>query len=218
MHRLLNAAVTLALVALSMQFTGCAARQAGGAQLSSGRAELPRWVRVVEPEKDGRYLFVGGVSFAADLDSGIEAADADARSQVHLKATRLFTDYFNEAVRKGEVETTPIDRLDLKNSVTSVYGNLMAEKARQDTVFYRPCGGDGQPGSPAEGRQDGPVCQIFVLVSLDGGDWNRVLGEVLAAEKRRRVENGQTSVAEFIDAIMHDALEKQPEEAREQSR
>ena len=53
-------------------------------------------------------------------------------------------------------------------------------------------------------------------MSVGAGEWDSVLGEVLAVEKRRRVEEGEGSVAEYIDWMLRQILEEQPtEEPRE---
>lgn len=206
-----NAALVLLLLVVVAHLTGCT----GARTLSR---EIPGWVRIVQPERDGRTLFVGGVAFATDPETGIEAAVADAGSQVYLRATRAFTELFNRGIQKSGVETTPIERLDFKNAVIAVYGDRMAASARQDSVYYRPCGDEGG----AEGRTDAgsasPVCQIFVLMSVDAGEWHRGLGEVLAEEKRRRTEEGEGNLADLAEWLIRQILEEQPAAGRERSR
>ncbi|MFH1690815.1 MAG: hypothetical protein ABIE42_11375 [Candidatus Eisenbacteria bacterium] len=180
--------------------------------------EPPGWVRVVVPERDGRSLFVGGVALAVDPESGIEEAAADARSQIHLAATKRFIDLFTLAVRESGIETTAMERLDLKNAITGDYGLRMAEAARQDSVFYRPCGETAGAAAPAAGGSGAPVCQVFVLMSLDARDWGSKLGELLAVQKRRRTEEGEAQLAEFAGWLTRQAIEDQPEGAEEHSR
>jgi len=211
MSGLRNAALVLSFLVLLAYLTGCP-----GARTPSH--EVPDWVRIVLPERDGRSLFVGGTSFATDPETGIEGAAADAGSQIHLKATRVFTELFNLGMQKSRVETSPIERLDFKNSIVAVYGDRMAGAARQDSVFYRRCG--DVPGEAQRAAEDpaSPVCQVFVLVSIDVASWNRVLGEALAVEKRRRTDRGEDNLAELAEWMIRQILEKQPEGAEERSR
>lgn len=204
------ALVPLFLVALAC-LTGCTSAPA----LSP---EVPGWVRVVLREREGRSLFVGGVSFAMDRETGIESAEADGRSQIHLHATSEFTDLFTLGHKKSGVETTAKERLDFKRSISATYGNRMAEAARQDSVFFRPCG-DAPGAVPRKGSDSGgPMCQVFVLLSVDVASWDRELGEILAVEKRRRKEQGEENLAELAEWMIRQILEDEPEAAREHSR
>ena len=173
--------------------------------------ELPDWVRVVVPERDGRSLFVGGAAFAVDPQTGVEEAMGDARSQIHLEATKRFTDLFGRGLRESGVETTSMERVGIKNSITGAFGDRMSEAARRDTVYYRPCGDAGAEAGAG-------VCQIFVLMSVDASLWNRELGELLAVEESRRSAEGEEQAARFVEWLMREVLDKQPEEARERSR
>jgi len=199
-----NATLVLLLLVLLAHVMGCT----GARTLSH---EIPDWVKVVPPERDGRTLFVGGVAFAADPETGIEGAEADAGSQIYLRATRAFTELFNRGIQKSGVETLAMERLDFKNAIIGVYGDRMVATARQDSVFHRPCG-DAAAGSAS------PVCQVFVLLSIDAGEWHRELGEVLAAEKRRRTEEGEGSLADLAEWLIRQILEEEPTAGRERSR
>ena len=211
MSGLRNAALVLLLLVLLGHLTGCT----GARTLSH---EVPGWVRVVPPERDGRSLFVGGVAFATDPETGIEEGTADACSQIHLRATRAFTDLFSGGIQRSGVETSPIERLDFKNSIIGVYGDRMAGTARQDSVFYRPCGDEGGAERRAGAGSASPVCQVFVLMSIDAAEWHRELGEVLATEKRRRTEEGEENLADLAEWLIRQILEEEPAAAREHSR
>jgi hypothetical protein len=184
---------------------GCAGTREAEAAVGETH-ELPDWVRIAVPERDGRSLFVGGVSAATDLAAGLEAADTDARSQVHQTATRRFTDSFNSCVQKSNIETTPVERLEIKNSISHDYGTHMSELARLDDSYHRPC--DGETG------EDGPVCQVFVLLSVGAEEWDMVLTELLSNERRRRAEDGQDNVVAFLDYMMRDIREETTEQGR----
>ncbi len=91
----------------------------------------------------------------------------------------------------------------------------MAEVARQDSAFHRPCGdADAEDGRGA----GGPVCQVFVLMSVGVDEWDGKLRELLAIQKRRRREEGEPRLAEFAEWLARQTLEGQPEGARERAR
>jgi hypothetical protein len=214
MDRLRNAALAFVLVAFCTHLAGCAAGGTGGSERAGGH-ELPDWVRIVVPEKDGRAFFVGGVSFAVDAEAGIRAAEADAHSQIHLKAVRHFTQVFNKGIQGSGVETEPIQRMDLKNAISNTYGNRMTEMAVREKLYHRPCGDSDGESAPAEDGSGAPVCQVFVLMSVGDTEWDSVLGEVMAIEKRRRAEEGEDNLVEYIDWMMREVLEQKTEEDRE---
>jgi len=187
----------------------CAAGCAGTREAEVATEEtnvLPEWVRIAVPERDGRSQFVGGVSVATDLAAGVEAADTDARSQIHQAATRRFTDAFNRCVQTSGVETTPMERLDVKNSISHEYGTTMSELARLDGSYHRPC--DGEAG------EDGPVCQVFALLSVGADEWDVVLAELLSNEKRRRADEGQDHLVDFLEFMMRAVREGPTEQGR----
>lgn len=203
-----NAVLASLFPVLLISLGGCASSPAPS-------REVPDWVRVVVPEREGRSLFVGGAAFASTPEAGIEAAIADARSQVHLEATARFTDLFNRAVHESGIETTAVERLDFKNAVTRDYGLRMAEVSRQDSVFHRPCGDAGGRERPVV---DAPVCQVFVLLSVGVDEWGSELRELLETQKTRRREEGQLHLVEFAQWLARETLAGQPEETRERSR
>jgi hypothetical protein len=206
-----NAALVLLFLVLLAHLTGCT----GARTLSH---EVPGWVRVVLPERDGRSLFVGGMAFAIDPETGIEGATADAGSQIYLSATREFTELFNRGIQKSGVETSAIERLDFKNAVSGVYGDRMVATARRDSVFYRPCGDEGGAERREADGSASPVCQVFVLTSIDAACWHRELGEVLALEKRRRTEEGEENLRDLAEWLIRQILEEEPKGAEERSR
>ncbi len=206
-----NAALALLFLVLLAHLAGCT----GARTLSH---EVPGWVRVVLPERDGRSLFVGGMALATDPETGIEGATADAGSQIYLTATREFTDLFTREIQKSGVETSPIERLGFKNAISASYGDRMVGTARQDSVFYRPCGDAAEAERRAGAGSASPVCQVFVLMSIDGACWDRELGEVLAAEKRRRTEEGEENLADLAEWLIRQSLEEEPKGAEERSR
>jgi hypothetical protein len=203
------AVLALLLLCSLVVFTGCA-----GTRTSEGRASavstLPDWVTIAMPEEDGRSLFVGGTSFAADIESGLDEAENDALSQVHNAAVHRFTNRFNQGIRVVGIETTPVERLDLKNSISGPYADRMEALARTDDQFYRPCGDDGTTAG------EGPVCQVFVLVSVGLEDWDSALIETLVEEKRRRDEEGQGNLSELLEHMIRAISEESGSRLEEQ--
>ncbi len=211
MSRYRNAALVPLFLLLLACLAGCT-----GAPAPS--REVPGWVRVVPHEREGRSLFVGGVSLAMDREAGIAAAEADGRSQIHLHATRECTELFTLGHKMSGVETTARERLDYKSSIAATYGDRMAEAARQDSVFFQPCGDAPRPAQREGTDSGGPICQVFVLLSVEAASWDRELGEILAVEKRRRAEHGEKNLAELAEWMIRQILEEEPEVARERSR
>jgi len=212
MIRLRNAALVLLLSILFAHLAGCA----GSAPVAT--QELPDWVRISVPELDGTLYFVGGTSFAVDVQAGTREAVADARSQIHLKATQDFTDLFNSAIRGSGVETTAIERLEIKNSITGSYPGRMGDIAAQDDVYHRPCG--DAPGASQSGDDgtEGPVCQMFVRLSIERAAWDGGLMELMVTEKQRRIDEGQEHLADYVEWMIRQIADKEPPGAREHQR
>jgi len=200
-----TAAIALALFSLAALCAGCAGTREAAPVV--GESGLPVWVKIVVPEVDGRTRFVGGVSFAEDVESGLEAATIDAQTQVHLHATRYFTDGFTMCVQKSGVETTAMERLEIKNAITNEYGERMVGLGRVDDRYHEPC---------AESLSaDGPVCRVFVLMTVGADEWDTVLAELLAGHKRRYVEDGKGHLADFLEWMIRRALEEEAARGRE---
>jgi hypothetical protein len=171
-------------------------------------------VRIAVPTRDGRSLFVGGVSFADDPESAILAAEADAQSQVHLAAVERSNTLFDRGAVRSGIETTALERLELKNSLANEFAKRMVATARQDSVYYKLCG-----DSPSDAtRSSGAVCQAFVLVSVDDREWDSLLAETLARETARRREEGQSTLAELSEWLSRQLAAEIPETEREQRR
>jgi len=207
-------AVAALVVIAFFSLAGCTRAPATVAPGSA--AGVPMWVRLVPPERDGRTLFVGGVSFAADSESGVAAAEADAGSQIELSARQRFLDRFNPAISRSGIETTAIERLHFKDRVTKAYAERMVVGARCDSVFYRACG--DRTGGTDPSHDGGPVCPVFVLMTVGASDWDTVLADVLATEKRRQAEEGADNMAQFAEYLIRQVLEEQAQSARERSR
>lgn len=180
----------------------CSCGCAGAAREASAQDGLPDWVRVVVPEKDGRTQFVGGVSMANDLESGLDAADADARSQVYAEAARRAGVVVSRGVSRSEIETTGVERMDVRNRVNEMFGGAMEESATRDQEYHRPCG-------DAEG--DSPVCTVFVLVSVDSAAWDRALAETFETLRMEWEEEGSRIKADLAAWILEHLVDPQRE-------
>ena len=180
----------LILAALAVLAAGCAGT---GPAKGDGSAALPEWVRVVLYEVDGRTQFVGGVAMADDVTSGLEAAKNDALSQIHAVAARRFGDLFTRSALNSGIETTAMERLDFRGTVAENYASRMQEAAGVDKSYWRPCG--GASGAKAEG----PVCQAFVLVSVDASLWDSELKAALQQAQRNWFEEGRRNLAKLAD-------------------
>jgi hypothetical protein len=192
----------LLFVAVPALIYACSCGCGGVGREAAARDALPDWVRVLAPEKDGRSQFVGGVSMADDLETGLEAATADARSQVYAEAARRAGVVISRGSSRSDIETTAVERLDIRNRVNQMYGSAMEESATRDQEYYRPCGG-------AEGES--PVCSVFVLVSVDSAAWDRVLGDTFETLRWEWEEEGSRNKADLAVWILEHLVDPQRE-------
>ncbi len=200
-RRLLLTALLAALPAIAI-VTGCAGTSSESAATSAdavvaGAAseELPEWVRIVPRSADGATCFVGGVSMAVDAATGIELATADALSQVANEAATRVSDLHTRGVTRSGVVTTPEERLFIKSDLTDAYSERMQAAAVCENDYHRPCGDSGD-----EGGEEGPVCQVFVLVSVQEEIWDRELAESLIEVRKNR--RAQSAAVELLDWML----------------
>ena len=194
-RRLLLTALLAALPAIAV-VAGCAgpASESDAAAVDAAAEDLPEWVRIVPRSTGGATCFVGGVSMAADAETGIELATADALSQIANEAARRVSDLHTRGVTRSGVVTTPEERLFIKSDLTDAYSERMQAAAVREKVYHRPCGDAG------EGGGQGPVCQVFVLVSVQEENWDRELTDsLLAVRKSRRM---QSATVELLDWML----------------
>ena len=198
-RRLLLTALLAALPAVAL-VSGCAGTasesDAGAADAAAGVAleELPGWVRIVPRSAAGATCFVGGVSMAVDAQTGIELATADALSQIANEAAVRVNDIYTRGVSRSGVVTTPEERLFIKNDLTDAYSERMLAAAVRENEYHRPCGG------PEEEGVRGPVCQVFVLVSVQEDIWDRELADSLIEVRKSR--RAQSTAVELLDWML----------------
>lgn len=201
----LTAAVALLVCACSC---GCG----GSGREVAARARVPGWVSIVLPEKDGRTLFVGGVSVADNAEAGVEAAVADAHSQLHSEVARRVGVFISRGTSRSGIETTGVERMELRKILTNRYAERMQQASRRDSVYYRPCGEvEGVSPSGTSEFGEGPVCQVFALVSVDTAQWELSLQEVITGLRKELQEDGKSHLADLTDWISEHLLEPRKE-------
>lgn len=179
--------------------SGCATTRP---QTTPAGGPLPDWVRVVPPlSADGRANYVGSCAIAVDEESGLAEAEREVSLLIEDEARGRFLDVYALVRREMLAEATPTQRFDFQNIGTAVFYRELASSARRDAAYSRPCG-----GAPAKGgggaAGSGPVCSIFVLVSVDVSDWDhRVV--VLLERLRDEVRAGpDKTLAAFADRLI----------------
>ncbi len=199
-RRLLLTALLAALPAIAI-VTGCAGTSSESAATSAdavvaGAAseELPEWVRIVPRSAAGATCFVGGVSMAVDAQTGIELATADALSQIANEAATRVSNLHTRGVTRSGVVTTPEERLFIKSDLTDAYSERMQAAAVRENHYHRPCGDSGDEGG------EGPVCQVYVLVSVQEEIWDRELAESLIEVRKNR--RAQSAAVELLDWML----------------
>lgn len=191
MLSLRRVAACAAVATVAVLWTGCAATRPSGE--GSPEGELPAWVRAMKPlTADGRANYIGSVAIAVDAESGLEEAEFGARLQIEDAARERFLDIYDLVRREIAERTTPVQRFDYQNLGAAAFFGEMASTARRDTFYYRPCGGANAPAS-------GPVCSVFVLVSVDMKDWDRRVVTLLEELRRRVAAVQDTTLAEITD-------------------
>jgi hypothetical protein len=193
LHRRLLLTVLLAALSACAFVSGCAGTSSE-TDIDTAVAEPgapPEWVRIVPRSANGATCFVGGVSMAADVETGIELATADALSQIANEASRRANDLLTLGTSRSGVVTMPEDRLVIKTEVADAYSERMLAAAVRENEYHRPCGEPGDSGAR------GPVCQIFVLVSVREEIWDRAMTDALVeVRKSRRM---QSAAVELLD-------------------
>lgn len=189
---------TLAAVAVVSGCAGTASESEAAADDVASKdqvEELPEWVRIVPRSAEGATWFVGGVSMAVDVGTGIELATADALSQIANEAADRVNSLYTRGVSRSGVTTTPEERLFIKSDLTDAYSERMEAAAARENEYHRPCGG------PGDGDQ-GPVCQVFVLVSVQEDIWDREMTDSLVEVRKSR--RTQSTSVELLDWMLRD--------------
>ncbi len=198
MHRLrARAAPLLGAIWIVLLCLGCAGRGGGrGDDADSPTGdELPQWVRIVPPSQNGERCFVGAALSAVDAETGIEMATGDAHLQIAKAAGDRVQDLYTAAVTGSGIVVPPQDRVAVRSELSRNYAERMESHAREENVYYRPCG-------EGSGDDEGRVCDIFVLVSVEEDAWDRELTEALLATRRERGESAATPMLGMIDWML----------------
>jgi hypothetical protein len=209
-----DARLVLLVVVPFFVLSGCAPGSTS-TDSPAGGEPLPLWVRLVLPSRDGRSIFVGGVSFALDPDQGVGAAVADAESKLVLEAGTRFKQHFDRNQANSGVETTAMERMGFKRRVSDRYGERMLELARRDSVYHTPC---VAPEDDAGAHGSAAVCRAFAMISVDESAWDTVMAEALLAEKQRLRGEERPALAELAEWLARVLLEPVPREGRADDR
>lgn len=199
MYRAMVFRVVIACAGLSAVVAPGCGGPVGDVAESPVRAEgYPDWVRIVPAGTDEVSYYVGSVPLARDPESALEAAEADAMSQVEEGARRHLIRLFDAAAIGSEVETTSEERLEFRTSIASDLARLLGPAIERVDAYHRQCERDD------EGRRSsgGPVCDAFVLVGLDHAERDRIFEEALASLGERKQRAGQTNIARLVEWML----------------
>ncbi|MBD3368338.1 MAG: hypothetical protein GF405_09260 [Candidatus Eisenbacteria bacterium] len=155
------------------------------------RSELPRWVRIVPVESEGRSWFVGAVSMASSREEAIRQARLDALSQVSRSARQRFASLIAKANAGSGVTLTPIERFQLTDAGREMYASRVEEAAVMEGTHVEPC---------IEGLET--ACQTYVLVGVPVEAWDRELSETLQKLRREEAEAGRETGVEYLDWML----------------
>ena len=180
------------LFALALLPLGCTAPAPEPETDATGQPGYPEWVRLVPEPTDGSSFYVGGIALARDVEEALDAAAADAFSQMREGERRHFVDLFDRAARDAGIETTSQERLDLRTNITDEITGLLRPATERVDSFYRFCEGE-------EDRERGSVCEAYVLLRLDDIERDRIARETLAGIGQRKQEAGETNLAALIE-------------------
>jgi len=178
--------ILAAAIALVVASTGCGGPPVGDAAVEP--EALPRWVRIVPVESDGRSWYVGAVSMATSSDEAVLAARLDALSQISRSARERFAELITRANAGSGVTITPIERFQLSDAGREMFAARLEDRVVQEDVYLKPCAG-----------ATGTICQAFVLVSLPTEAWDGEMHETLQELRRQETEAGRVLTAEYLD-------------------
>lgn len=196
MHRLnVRRAAMACVCALALVAAGCAAPGAGADAEVTAETAYPDWVRIVPEATEEASYYVGIVSLARGVESGIEAAEADAFGQVAEGQRRHVIRLFDSAAADAGIETTSEERLELRTNIASELTDQLEPATRREDAYYRHCKGE-------QAEQQETVCEVFVLVRLDHAERDRILSESLAAIGQRKQRDGEMNAAALIEWIL----------------
>lgn len=193
MHRpYVGRAAIACLATLALLPLGCAAPAPESDAAATAQPSYPDWIRLVPEETDEATFYVGTVALARDVEEALDAAAADAFSQMREDQRRYFVDVFDRAAKDANIETTPQERLELRTNIADEITDVLRPAVERVDSFYRLCEGE-------DGQELETVCEAFVLVRLDHTERDRIAAEALAAIGRRKQEAGETNLAALIE-------------------
>lgn len=196
MHRLNVCRVAIACFgALVLLLVGCAAPGTGTDAGTTTETAYPDWVRLVPEATAEASYYIGAISLARDVESGIEAAESDALTQLAEGQRRYFIQLFDAAAGESGVEATSEERLEFRTSIASDFTGQLEPATRREAVYYRHC-------QREDGGERETVCEVFVLLRLDHAERDRIAAEFLAALGQRKQRDGDTHIATLIEWML----------------
>jgi hypothetical protein len=192
----------LAFLALLAVLSGCAGQLRAPATVTTGAGDYPRWVRMVPLDSGGTSYYVGIASGATDRESGVVAAEEDARVQASREAQVQFVSQFDQALRGSGVETSSDDRLEFRNLAETPFLAQARAVVRRDSLYTRPCAVGAEGTGSATDLGASRVCEVYVLMSVKDDELARVLNEALVTLRKEAVRSGQGKFAKILDWML----------------
>jgi hypothetical protein len=194
----------LAFLALLAVLSGCAGQLRAPATVTTGAGDYPRWVRMVPLDSGGMSYYVGIASGATDLESGVVAAEEDARVQASREAQVQFLSQFDQALQGSGSETSSDDRFEFRNLAETPFLAQARAVVRRDSLYTRPCaaGAEGKGTGSATGLGASRVCEVYVLMSVKDDELARVLNEALVTLRKEAVRSGQAKFVKILDWML----------------
>lgn len=189
------------LLAVCCLSAGCAGTGSTGGLADA--VAYPDWVLVVPAATDDASYFVGGCAEAYCESDGIEKARADALEQAAVQLTIRFTQLFDRALTETRVEATSTERYRFKIDGMEICAGTLGTVAELADSYVRPCPGVA-PG--------GPVCDVFVLVSIENRAEDTALAAALDEFRRALRSEGSTGLAEVAERMQRLVTEPEPSE------
>ena len=185
------------LILAPLLTAGCAGGGSRGSPAESDPHRYPDWVRIVPAPTDEIAYYVGSSSIAADTATGMEQALADALSQVELDSRRRFHTLFDRTLVDGRSRLSVAERERLRSEGATSYSARVEEALERRDVYHRPCE-DADTGATG----DGPVCQVFVLLRLEGERRDALLVETLAELRKSERDAGRPVLADIAERML----------------
>lgn len=152
----------------------------------------PDWVRIVPASTEETTYHVGGCAMATDEAEGVELATADVAEQVTREARERFRTLFDATLLDARAQTNSMERLHFRTDGSEAYIAKLLTLLEQRDVYHRPC---------ADDDEDGPVCSVFVLLTLEVAARDGALIDVLTELRKAVREEGSAGLADVAERM-----------------